>query len=385
MRILFQYFTGGGGALSNIILLLNAISREYPQDNIDIVCSKTSDLHSLASLPNVDVLSYGGNIHKELDRFGLGFSGLTKIAHQRKSDVIWSLNLGAYFRGNIPQVLSVNNPHQVYPWDVTRYHPDRKINVATLRWFFRRTLRASDAVIVQTPIMGDYVSKIYGAPKKIKIVPKAVENVCDFQPQPLPNDLQNLLISRTGDHPFTFLYVSTYYPHKNHKTIVDTFEVLAKDGINARIVLTIKPEELLSFGGEKAKKLLVSGHLVPVGWAKKEYLNALYDACDACLMPSVLESLSSAHLEAMQWGKPQITADMPYARDLCGDAALYAAAEDSFDWVAKIKQFMDDDSLRATLIDAGHARMKEFPKTWADSARSVHVFLEDVIKNHACK
>lgn len=385
MKIIFQYFTGGGGALSNIILLLQAIAREYPNDHIDIVCSKSSDLNSLSSLPNITVLTYGGNSHQEIDRACLGFGGLNKIAKERKADVVWSLNLGSYLQASIPHVLSVNNSHQVYPWEVTRYHPDNRMNVAALRFFFRRSLRVSDAVIVQTPIMGDYVSKISGAPKSIKVVVKAVENSQDFTPEPLPIDLQKKLTSPPLDRAFTLLYVSTYTPHKNHKTLVKTFEILASEGVKVRAVLTIGLEELLSFGREPAKKLVESGHLIPVGWAKKIYLRSLYDACDACLMPSVLESLSSTHLEAMQWSKPQITSDLPYAHDLCGNAALYASAENANDWVCKIKEFIADETLRSTLIEAGHERMKQFPATWADSAKSVHDFLEEIIRNHARK
>jgi glycosyltransferase involved in cell wall biosynthesis len=383
MKILFQYLSGGGGALSNIILLLQALSKQYPKDHIDIVCSPSSDLHSLGELQNVAILDYGKTRHQEVDRAFLGFGNLGKIAQERRADVIWSLNIGSYVRSSIPQVLSVNNPHQVYPWHITRYHPDNRFHVAALRWFFRRSLRVSEGVIVQTPIMGEYVRKISGAPNRIQVVPKAVENDGDFLPQPLPFDLKKNLETNLGKQMFTFLFVSTYVPHKNHKILVESFERLAAEEIPVRVVITLRLDELLAIGGEKARRLVDSRHLVPVGWVKKVYLKSLYDACDACLMPSLLESLSSVHLEAMQWGKPQISADLPYARDLCGHATLYASAENPVDWVVKVKEFTSDATLRMNLVNAGHEQMKRFPATWAEVALKVRTFLEEIVTGWA--
>jgi len=381
MRILFQYLTGGGGALSNIILLLQAISQQYPQDHMDIVCSSSSELRTLDTSSNIDVIIYDRGFHQEFDRALLGFGGISKIAIERHADIVWSLNLGSYVRTSVPQVLSVNNPHQVYPWEVTRYHPDNSFSVAALRWFFRKSLRVSDGVIVQTPVMAEYIKKISGAPKLIEIVPKAVENEADVMFESLPCSIQTILEEGLGTQTFTFLYVSTYTPHKNHKTLIDAFGILSDEGVNARVVFTISLNELIAFGGEMARRLVESGHLLPVGWTGKAYLRSLYDACDACLMPSVLESLSSAHLEAMQWGKPQITSDLPYARDLCSAAAVYVSAEEPVEWAGKIKEFISDNALRLKLAEAGHERMKHFPATWAEAAHKVHAFLEQAVSN----
>ncbi len=379
MRILFQYFTGGGGALSNLILLLKALSKQFPQDHIDIVCSHNSDLKTLGSIPNIDIVVFGGSRHQEIDRAFLGFWGLKRIAGERKADIIWSLNIGSYARSSIPQVLSVNNAYQIYPWDVTCYHPDNRLNVAALRWFFRRSLKVSDGVIVQTAIMEDYVRKTIGAPKFIQVVPKAVENSDDVDHCPLPSLQQKMFECGLGKDVFTCLYVATNTPHKNHKTIIDALDILAIERVNVRVVLTLSQDELLVIGGEKALRLIQKGHLVPIGWTQKNYLKSLYGACDACLMPSVLESLSSAHLEAMQWGNPQITSDLPYARELCGDAAVYVSAEDALGWAQNIRRLIADPKLRQQLVRSGYKRMKLFPATWSETANKVHSFFGEII------
>ncbi len=97
-------------------------------------------------------------------------------------------------------------------------------------------------------------------------------------------------------------------------------------------------------------------------------------------MPSVLESLSSAHPEAMEWDRPQIAADLPYARDICGDGAVYASAEDSADWAAKMESFVTDRALRERMAVQGTARMQYFPRTWGDVSRRVRGVLAETVQ-----
>jgi glycosyltransferase involved in cell wall biosynthesis len=188
-----------------------------------------------------------------------------------------------------------------------------------------------------------------------------------------------LLQSGLGRDTFTFLYVATGEPHKNHKTLLLAMELLRRSGARVRLALSLSEHELLRLGGSSARDLIRSGYVLPLGWVPKEHLRALYDACGACVMPSVLESLSSAHLEAMHWGKPQVCADLPYARDLCGEAASYAAAEDPSQWAAKMQTIVQDEPLRVGLIKAGYERMKDYPATWKEVAQRIRAFLAEVV------
>jgi glycosyltransferase involved in cell wall biosynthesis len=380
MRILFQYFSGGGGGLSNIILLLKAYSREFPQDDLVIVCSEDSELNQLSSFPNVTIVGMPFGRFKEWTRLLLGVRGLKALANRHNSDVVWSLNLGSYVRLPVPNLLALNNPHQVYPWDATRTHPGSRLRVALLRQFSRLSLRVADAVLVQTPLMADYVSKIEGAPRNVFVVPKAVERSTDVRAEKLPETLARKLNSahRTGFR--SWLYVSTALPHKNHRILLEAFSELNKKGSADCLVLTISEEEAIAIGGVDISTLMKSGRLILTGWVKKEHLRAVYDACQACVMPSVLESLSSTHLEAMEWGKPLIVADLPYARDLCGDAAVYVDASNSSAWADAILTLGMDASLQQDLIGKGRRKIAEFPEEWGECARRVRTNILSLMK-----
>jgi glycosyltransferase involved in cell wall biosynthesis len=363
--------------------LLQAISNAYPKDQIDIVCSKYSDFQPLDGLPNFEILPFGRERAIEFYRLLLGVGKLRRIASIRNADVIWSINLGCYFPGELPHVISIHNSYQVYPWSYTKYHPDSRLHVAILRWFFRKSLYISDGVIVQTPAMAEYIKKIERAPKQIAIIPKAVEASKENNHSSLPLDLQIKLREEIGKKSFTFIYVATFLAHKNHKVLVKAFDLLASLRLNVRLILTISMDELITIGGETAKNLVEGDYLIPIGWVKKENLKALYRISDACLMPSMLESLSSAHLEAMEWGKPQITSDLLYSRDICGNAAFYASAEDPSDWAQKIQLLIQDKSFREKLVIEGQERIKAFPKQWNEAAMMVRSFLEEIVEKKA--
>ena len=367
MKILFQTFTSEGGGLSNVVMLLRAYSRQFSDDHIDILCRGGEALRKMDDLPNVSVFSYGKAI-KEIDRLFVGWHKIGRVAKALKSDITWSLNLGAYKNIGIPQVLSVHNSYQVYPLDIAGMHPENKFYVAVLRYFFRKSLKASDAIIVQTHLMKEYVKKTSGAPAFVSAIPKAVETSEDVDNKPLPSSLRDAL---QNGNAFTFLYVSTFKPHKNHDTLLKAFSLLSAEKSTARLVLTVDPDDLVKRCGEMARHLIREGRVVPAGWIDKHCLKNLYDECDACLMPSLLESLSSAHLEAMMWGKPQIVSDLPFSRDVCGNAAFYSSCSDPEDWADKIVEFMSDEMLRKKLVKNGFERMKRYPKSWTEVASKV--------------
>jgi glycosyltransferase involved in cell wall biosynthesis len=345
-----------------------------------IVAGAGLSLGQLEGCPNVGVLRFKLTGVPELDRLILGLRHLGRITRREGGDLLWAINIGPYMRIGTPYVLSVHNAHQVYPWRFSRYHPGNRWRVAALRWFFRRSLRLADGVVVQTPVMADLVRQIRGVPRRIFVAPKAVESERDVNALPLPPAVEGALRAGLGKNTFTWLYVATWAPHKNHRTLINAFARLARQGIRTRVVFTVTAGDLLAAGWAETATLYSEGRVLPVGWVSKENLRSLYTACDACLMPSVLESLSSAHLEAMRWERPQIVADLPYSRDVCGPAALYAGAEDATDWANKICWLMDHPEEGKQLTAAGLERMKRFPVAWDEAATNLRRFFDTILR-----
>jgi glycosyltransferase involved in cell wall biosynthesis len=376
VKILFYYYRGGGGGLSNVVLLLQALARCHPEDTIEIVSHSPDGFASLNGVPNIRLRTLRVTGLLEVDRFLVGLIGLPALARDESVDVLWSINLGPYVRPRVPSVISVHNPYQVYPFEAARYHPRSRWAVAVLRWFFRRSLAAADGVIFQTADMRDQLRRVARLPEHVCVAPKSVERETDVAFEPLPRALDAAVNHGLAPDAFTFLYVATGTPHKNHVVLLRALSILARRNRQVRVVFTLRRDEVLSLDCSESRYLIESGVVVPVGPVAKVHLKSLYEASQGCLMPSVLESLSSSHLEAMQWGRPQIVADLPYAREVCGDAALYASPDDPHGWVEQIERLIQSRALQQQLIAAGRAQMARYPASWDAASEIVHDFLD---------
>lgn len=378
MNVLFYYYYGAGGGLSNIEMLLRTLAREFPGDEYVVMCAPSSRLSALHGVDGIRVTPVASAAGKELSRLAAGLWGLRARVRQLGPDVLWCINSGSYVAAGVPQVLSLHNAHQVYPLAQACFGASARVKLPLLRWFFRRTLAQSEGVIVQTELMKRYVAAIAQAPSRIAVIPKSVETADDVVLEPLPERILHALDERAYRFSFTFLYAADVKPAKNHRTLLHAMALLRATGVPARLVLTASEPELLALGAS-AESLIADGYVVPVAHTSRPHVRALYEACDACVMPSLLESLSSAHLEAMQWGKPQISADLPYARELCGEASLYASPRDGQDWAAQMRDLMADPVTQSRLAQAGRRRMSAFPQSWADAARRVRAFLAETV------
>ena len=63
--------------------------------------------------------------------------------------------------------------------------------------------------------------------------------------------------------------------------------------------------------------------IVNLGKIQGKYMNALYQQCDALLLPSLIESYGLPYIEAMAHNLPIVTSDLDFAHEMCGDLALY--------------------------------------------------------------
>lgn len=366
MRILFQaYGLNRGGGVANICELLDAFARVHPQDCLRVVCSEKAPLEHLRAHSNVEVQSLPHDALKEARRAWLNSVSVTRNARDFKADVVWSINVGPYTQLTVPHVISLHNAPQIYPWSEARLLVASPARIAALRWFFRLSLRSASGVIVQTPRMAECLRSLRD------FIPIAVI--------PKPLGLQRITVRHPGlgaDSRFTFLYVASLMPHKNHRVIIEAIDQLRRAQVPARLALTISEAELRSIAPELAGSLLERGAVLPLGWVEKADLAALYSAVDACVMPSLVESLSSAHLEAMACGLPQVCSDLPFARDICADAASYVPADDVSAWAGAMRELVENTVTRDRLTTAAQRQRERFPQSWEEAAASVRAFLQ---------
>jgi len=230
---------------------------------------------------------------------------------------------------------------------------------------FRRHARYANVMMVQTPLVGRALANLYCI-RDIEVVPNAVA-------------LENLSggVFRDfglGDG-FKFLCLSSYYSHKNLEVFLPVARLLRERRVTAKIVITLA-------GGQHpaASRLLAAiaeeklgDFVVNVGPVPMANVPSLYAQTDALLLPTLLESFSGTYVEAMFHRRPILTSDLPFAADVCGDAALYFNPCDPSEIVDAIRIIRDDESIRVGLVERGRLRLASMPDWPTTTARIVGI------------
>ena len=173
-----------------------------------------------------------------------------------------------------------------------------------------------------------------------------------------------------------FLYAGAIYPPKNFTRLVRAY---ARVGPERGIPLVVAGGEnrFLSERELQEPDALGIGEWVRwPGWVEQEDLVGFYALAEALLLPSIFESCGLPVLEAMAAGCPVVTADRYGTKELAEGAAMLVDPE-SVDSIAMgMRRVMDDEALRAELLESGRERSRNF--TWHQCAEGTMGVLERV-------
>jgi glycosyltransferase involved in cell wall biosynthesis len=161
-----------------------------------------------------------------------------------------------------------------------------------------------------------------------------------------------------------FLVFTAPYKHKN-LGIVPRVAAELKDlnpRLNFEFVLTLPSEgpvwkQLQS----AAARLNVADRLTNVGPVAVADGPALYRSCHVCFLPTVLETFSATYVESMAMGLPIVTSDLDFARDTCGDAALYFHPRRPREAAQQLLQLLESRESWQRLTDEGRRVLARLP------------------------
>jgi glycosyltransferase involved in cell wall biosynthesis len=304
---------------------------------------------------------------------------LKRFARRFRPDVVWGMGNLALANPPCPQAISIQNPNLFY--DVRHTGPLTPVD--RLRLFFllrsfRQTLARTDLVFCQTATMEQRVKSVYGYRGRTQVVTKVVSA---FSAAGSANgNLPAPLASHAGA--YKLFYLTRYYAHKGLEILVEVMDRYREELSDTVAVITIEPGQ-----HKNAARLLdriqergLTDRIINVGALGQKQLAAYYAACDCLVMPTRLESFSGTYLEAMHFGLPILTSDLDFAREVCGDAALYFDPWKPESIRDSILSLRNDPQLRGRLVEKGRLRLAEgFGKTWEDIAGELKKGLESLV------
>ena len=96
----------------------------------------------------------------------------------------------------------------------------------------------------------------------------------------------------------------------------------------------------------------------------------------SAIYPVLYEGFCPVLVDYMNSGVPAIVYDTPIAREMCGEAALYAPQTDTLQMAEQMKVIYKDEKLRSQLIEKGFAKAKEY--SWAKTADKIWEMVESM-------
>lgn len=272
---------------------------------------------------------------------------LPQIEMAVRPDVVFTLFGPAWWRARASHVVGFARGLMLCPYRTT---PGRTSLRAGLQqrieyWLRARDFRRADLLVAETETIRSGAARVVGFPVNRVLVVRNSYGA-DMKPPRFTLD------ARASKQ---ILVPASYYPHKNLEFIPPVARALRTRGIHGvEFVLTLPADgegwrRIQAAAGREGVDDIVR----TVGTVKHKDMAELYFRSAAVFLPTLFESSTAVYPEAFLMGVPLVTSDLPFARDLCGDAALFVDPLSPDDAAGALTKILTNGRLRETLVEHG--------------------------------
>jgi len=302
---------------------------------------------------------------------------LSAIQRRRGGVLTWQaweqLELPGLARGavlvNLCNLAPLRHPRSVtLIHDAQVYLTPESYSTAFLAWYrfaLPRIGARAARIVTISEYSRDCLVRFGVAPReKISVVPNGADHLCEVAAEPG-------IITRLALRPGR--YVLAAANAQRHKNVSVLFKAFASPAL-ADLTLVLA-------GADGAQAFAASGAVPPpgavfAGRVSDGELKALYENAACLAFPSTTEGFGLPPVEAMALGCPAVVAPCGALPEVCGDAALYAAADDPAAWAPAIRRLADEPDLAEAMRGAGRARAALY--RWEASARKLLAVIDEV-------
>jgi len=198
-------------------------------------------------------------------------------------------------------------------------------------------------------------------PERVVVAHLAVDHRA-YAPDPSPLDEEVAARLKLPDR--FLLYPAGFWPHKNHRRLIEAFARVGERTVALLFTGTATP--LLGELTALAERLGVGERVRYLGFVADRDLPSLYRRALAVVFPSLYEGFGLPPLEAMACGTPVAASKAGSLGEVLGRAALELDPEDPAQMATALERLVGDERLRAELAEAGRARAARF--SWQRTA-----------------
>lgn len=228
----------------------------------------------------------------------------------KKNDFVLCFgNLPPLFKVSGFTVLFLQNRYLIDDISLKAFPLRTRLRLYVERWWLIRKVANVDKIIVQTQTMKRLLEVKLKQFFPIQILPFV--DKLDGYARRLDGGTANRFST------FDFIYVASGEPHKNHRTLIKAWCLLAKERLFPSLCLTLDKarfSELCFFIDEMRHQHDLN--IVNVGVLTHTEVLALYEKSMAAIYPSQFESFGLPLIEARQAGLPVLASELDFVRDV---------------------------------------------------------------------
>ncbi|MBX9761215.1 MAG: glycosyltransferase family 4 protein [Beijerinckiaceae bacterium] len=309
-----------------------------------------------------------------LDRFSIA-RALAGLERAFEPQVVFTVFGPQMFRSRAPHLVGFAQPHMLY--DPGETMPARTMMNRLADLARGIVFRRADFIVVETETARQRFAERVGFDlERIHVIPNA----------------PNLLLRRVAEHPrdfgapFTIFMPSAWYAHKNLEMAPLVAQLMRElsPGLDFRFRLTLPPDgEGWRQVAQKAAELGVSSHVETLGAVPITELPKAYDEASVVYLPTVREVSTAVYPESFYFRRPLVTSDMDFARDLCGDAAIFTPPRDARAAAERLLDLARWDDLRRRVVAAGDEQLARAYPTPAQKLEMQLALLEKVASSES--
>lgn len=295
----------------------------------------------------LEVVDCGWWVESAAGRLGWLAGDFERTARRSKAEALLTLAGGGLASGAWGERRTAFVQQALPFWPLKRKYLDLRTRVRMLavERFTRDSCERARSVAVQSDWMKEALCGAFSVdPGKVVVLPPSVPSC----PGRSRNGRGRHGPLKIGDA-LRMLYVGSAEKYKNLGVAASAASTLRNAGLRIELVATIDHRDQLCRAG------LATG----LGYLDRERLEAEYERADLVIMPSLIETAGLPMLEAMAFGVPVVAADLPYAHELCGEAAAYFDPLRVEALVAVVTKIAGDEALWRRMSCAGRHRADE--------------------------
>jgi glycosyltransferase involved in cell wall biosynthesis len=329
----------GGGA---VVLgdVLRAAIRSDDIERITIFCSppevRKFDMPPSPKLFEAPRPDAEGSI---LGRFRWLTTGLKQEVKTLQPDILVCMNGIGSSPERIPVVVFIQQALPFCDEALERCDLRTKIRISVIGSLMKRSCNNASLIVTQTPTMNDWIRSACPLTNEQFMVVKPWGDQVGMDSEQ-GGSVAGML--RVPSH-LRLLYVGNSSRYKNLECLLSALPEIRRHTHGASLFLTCPADH----------PACRNPGVVGLGYLGGSSLREAFRLATVFVTPSLVESGGLILTEAMTMGTPIVAADRPYARESCGDAAVYFDPNRPAELAAAVSDLLDHEEKRKNLVRRG--------------------------------